>query len=270
MVCFILFGMADENYQNSQVDYLGAISSHGYCLNYLSETDITRNLQDTTLYDNLHLESSSLYDSLENQIGQSKFPPTHDEDIIPDDEYLSSSQLLVSSPISSPTNSETFQYPCPIATFKCTRRSIAEVRVCRIINLPMDIRIYGYTPNKAKLELNNWALNLHTGGGRFTLIWSSSYQTTSKKGRQKSLSCYRARKSKIIGETRKTISQKCNCPYSVRIEECMEGWVINSGCFQHNHGLVESEGVSLAQANSRRIFFPWTRITTCRAIFFKD
>ena len=128
------------------------------------------------------------------------------------------------------------------------------MRSCRLITLPIDIPTGPWeSPSLAKSELNDWTLNLNTGGGRFTLIWSSSYQPTSKKGMQKSLSCYRVRNSKICREIRNTISQKCNCPYSIRIEECMEGWAIASGCFQHNHDLVKSEGASLAEAALRQI-----------------
>ena len=40
------------------------------------------------------------------------------------------------------------------------------------------------SPELAKLQLNDWALNLNIGGGRFSLVWSSNYQPTSKNKKQ--------------------------------------------------------------------------------------
>ena len=37
----------------------------------------------------------------------------------------------------------------------------------------------------AKLEINEWALDLATGGGRFNLVWTSTYTPTSRKGKQR-------------------------------------------------------------------------------------
>ena len=87
----------------------------------------------------------------------------------------------------------------------------------------------------AKLDVNEWALDLATGCGRFSLVWISTYTYTSRKGKQRGLSCYRAKKGNLTNEKRKIISQRCNCSNAVRLEECIQGWTIVAGNFSHNH-----------------------------------
>ena len=108
------------------------------------------------------------------------------------------------------------------------------------------------THTMAKQELNEWALDFTTGG-RFNLVWTSTYKPTSKKGKQRLLSCYKSKKGKLQNETRNTISQRCNCPYNIRLEDCFEGWTVVTGNFIHNHDLVESHCASLAEASLRQI-----------------
>ncbi|KAI6651455.1 putative far-red impaired response protein [Oopsacas minuta] len=109
-------------------------------------------------------------------------------------------------------------------------------------------------------DLNEWALDLATGGGRFNLVRSSTYTPTSRKGKQRVLSCYRAIKAKLTNEKRNTITQRCNCPYSIRLEECIEGWAVVTGYFAHNHDLVESHSASLAESTLRQIPFEFNTL----------
>ena len=60
----------------------------------------------------------------------------------------------------------------------------------------------------AKIELNQWEYKFTSGGGCFKLIWGSTLPKTRKKGKQKVLLCYRARKSRHYGEMTHAISGK--------------------------------------------------------------
>ena len=103
----------------------------------------------------------------------------------------------------------------------------------------------------AKMELNQWASDFTTGGGRFNLVWTSTYRQTSRKGKQIMLSCYKSRKISLSIDIRMTVTQRTNCSYNIRIEDCVEGWAIAHANFFHNHSLVENNSGSLAQASLR-------------------
>ena len=103
----------------------------------------------------------------------------------------------------------------------------------------------------AKMELNKWASDFTTGGGRFNLVWTSTYRQTSRKGKQRMLSCYKSRKMSLSNDVRMTVTQRTKCPYNIRIEDCVEGWAISHANFFHNHSLVENNSGSLAQASLR-------------------
>ncbi|KAI6660727.1 Protein FAR1-RELATED SEQUENCE 5-like [Oopsacas minuta] len=55
----------------------------------------------------------------------------------------------------------------------------------------------------------------------------------------------------LYNDVRMTVTQRTNCPYNTRIEDCVEGWAIAHANFFHNHSLVENNSGSLAQASLR-------------------
>ncbi|KAI6653127.1 hypothetical protein LOD99_3963 [Oopsacas minuta] len=141
------------------------------------------------------------------------------------------------------------------------RRRIDTMILSRSTILPYDMLKGPWESHvTSKLDLNEWALDLATGSGRFNLVWSSTYIPTSRKGKQRVLSCYRAKKGKLTNEKRNTITQRCNCPYSIRLEECIEGWAVVTGNFVHNHDLVESHSASLAESSLRQIPFEFNTL----------
>ena len=105
------------------------------------------------------------------------------------------------------------------------------------------------TDKAAKEDLEMWASNFMTGGGRIALIANGSITASTKRGQQRVFRCHRFRKYPLTGEKRKTISYKCDCPFSIRIEECLDGWIIQGGHFEHNHDLTTTLGSSLAEAS---------------------
>ena len=104
------------------------------------------------------------------------------------------------------------------------------------------------------MNLDSWAYNLHVGGGRFSLICGGQIYATSKKGFQKVLVCHRSGNTVLTGEKRRTSTLKCGCTFRIRIESCVEGWIIAGSHLEHTgHDLVVNHGASLAQASLRFI-----------------
>ena len=56
------------------------------------------------------------------------------------------------------------------------------------------------------------------------------------------------------------MTQRCNCSYTIRLEECIEGWTVITGNFAHNHDLVESHSASLAESSRRQIPFEFNTL----------
>ena len=133
-------------------------------------------------------------------------------------------------------------------------RTTVEVCNLRKETLPIDIPKGPWkTDVGAKTDLEIWASNFMTGGGKFALIANGSVSATTKCGRQRIFRCSRFRKYSPTGEKRNTISSKCDCPFSIRIEECFDGWTIRAGRFEHNHDLTTTVGSCLADASLRYI-----------------
>ena len=146
--CPKIFTQMTEEYENNYED--------SYFLDYLPVPEMSTNIQGETLIEDLEYMPSCSHNH-ENQVGQSKFPQ-----IVPDGEYLESDELLDSSLISSPTTIDTFQYPCTSALSISSRRSIDEVKRYRTVTLPIYIPTGPWeSPELAKLQLNDWALNLN-------------------------------------------------------------------------------------------------------------
>ena len=76
-------------------------------------------------------------------------------------------------------------------------------------------------------------------------------RANSAKGDQKRLICSRSKQNKAKADLRRTFSDKCNWPYYIVFEECIEGWIIFSGHLFHNHELILTTGSSLSQSSLR-------------------
>ena len=85
---------------------------------------------------------------------------------------------------------------------------------------------------------------------------------------------HRSGKAAPLGEKRITSSLKCNCPFRIRIENCIDGWVIVGGHFEHNgHDLIKGTGQVWVMPLSfypSRIIRPWKNTEACWVFFFKD
>ena len=146
----------------------------------------------------------------------SKFPDSFDTNSPPNEcSQVGSEQVLENQSVSESI------------TPKVIRRGVDAIILSRSDILPYDMPKGPWKSHMtAKLDLNEWALDLATGCGRFSLVWTSTYTSTSRKGKQRVLSCYRAIKGNLTNEKRKTISQRYNCPYTIRLEESIQGWTI--------------------------------------------
>ncbi|KAI6647753.1 hypothetical protein LOD99_8594 [Oopsacas minuta] len=134
--------------------------------------------------------------------------------------------------LQSHTSVEDYARSDRITTLFGLRRTIVDLRRIRSVGLSDDMPKGPWDSHAtAKMELNTWASDFTTPRGRINLVWTSNYRQTSRKGKQRMLSCYKSRKMRLHNDVHMTATQRTNCPYNIRIEDCVEGWAITHANF---------------------------------------
>lgn len=112
--------------------------------------------------------------------------------------------------------------------------------------LPVGMPTGPWTSDEAaKAELTSWARDPKTGGGGWGLNWGSHRKGNGVRGQQHVLACHSLK------------SSTC-CKWSLKLEECVEGWVIwslteHAEGIVHSHPLTQSTPESNAYSGMRSI-----------------
>lgn len=126
--------------------------------------------------------------------------------------------------------------------------------------------------------ISDWAKNINTSGGSFSIVKNTHNPVTSRRGASRLLVCSRSgtSRSKLpnlhpldIKRPNQNQTIKTDCKWAVYVEELCEGWMVthppeyaidaaklvenNSICLVHNHELCQSEAVKIMYANFREI-----------------
>ena len=190
----------------------------------------------------------SRYDSFEDETHHS----THESDLITENQ--TQCNLDIHSTLETEADHSQHGVLCNNMDKNRTRRNSAKIFGKKEIHLPEGFPSGPWVSfEEAKNEVQNWAFDFNFGGGRFKLILGSFKKANSARGDQRRLICSRSKENKAKADLRRTFSDKCNCPYHIIIEDCIEGWIIFNGHFFHNHELIQTTGSSLSQSALRFI-----------------
>jgi len=127
-------------------------------------------------------------------------------------------------------------------------------------------------------KINDWAKDVNTGGGSFSIVKNSKNAATAQRGAARLLTCSCAgtSRSKLhslhpldVSRPNQKPSIKTDCKWAIYVEELMEGWMVthppessihaaemsenNELCIVHNHDLCKTEASKILYSNLREI-----------------
>jgi len=93
-------------------------------------------------------------------------------------------------------------------------------------------------------KLRRWSTDVNCDGGAFYVWENDGYGSGASMGPRKKFVCWKSKKPQE-GQS------GTSCPWKCAFELTTKGWVLKSGCFEHNHELMQSKAQVKAKKAGR-------------------